>query len=65
VYVHVLDWPDRVLAIPALEGSVTRARLLRTGDAVAYEQTADAVLLRLPERPEGLVDEVVALDLNP
>jgi hypothetical protein len=44
---------------------VTRARLLRTGNAVEYEQTADAVLLRLPERPEGLVDEVIALDLNP
>jgi alpha-L-fucosidase len=64
VYVHVLDWSAPVLAIPGLPVRVLSARLLRNGAAVPFEQVDDAVVLRLPERPADVVDEIVALSLE-
>ncbi len=69
VFVHILDWPDRMLALPGLPGGVRRARMLVGGEAVAVTQTAAGVMLTLPadaaeaggqERP----DRVVVLEME-
>ena len=39
VFVHVLDWADRALALPALGGRVVRARMLRGGEPVRTTET--------------------------
>ncbi|NIR43648.1 MAG: alpha-L-fucosidase, partial [Gemmatimonadetes bacterium] len=64
VYVHVLDWDAPVLALPRLPGRVRAARLLRSGQPVAFETLEDALVLRLPERPAELIDEVVKIELG-
>ena len=61
VFVHVLDWDSQVLALPTFGRDVVDARLLRTQDTVRLEATEAALLLTLPARPDGLVDEVVAI----
>jgi len=65
VFVHVLDWDAPILALPELPGRVRSARLLRTGQPVPVEEIEGGLVLRLPARAEGTVDEVVALALRP
>jgi len=62
VFVHVLEWNGRALAIPS-PGIVEEAQLLRDGSAVTVQEVEGGIVLTLPERPEGLVDEVVQLTL--
>jgi len=64
VYVHILDWPDRELAIPALERPVRRATLFADGSPVPMRASADGLTLTLPERPAGEVDLIVVLELG-
>jgi alpha-L-fucosidase len=63
VYVHVLDWTHRTLALPRLSRAVRSARLLRDGSTVTFTVNDYGLLLKLPDRPAGLVDEVVVLTL--
>jgi hypothetical protein len=53
-----------LLALPALDRTVRRARLLRDGAAVRFEQRAGGLILELPARPADLIDEIVALDVE-
>jgi alpha-L-fucosidase len=48
VFVHVLDWPDAVLALPAFGRRVQRARVLPSGEEVRVRQTASGVTIDLP-----------------
>lgn len=65
VYVHVLDWDAPLLALPELPGRVRSARLLRTGGPVTVEEVDGGLVVRLPDRPAGTIDEIVALTLAP
>ena len=64
VYVHVLDWNAPVLALPELPGRVFSARVLRTGESTSFDVAQGAIVLRLPERPAGTIDEIVALEIE-
>jgi alpha-L-fucosidase len=63
VYVHVLDWPDKVLALPLPPRPVKAARYMADGSEVPFSRDADALLLRLdPEKADPL-DTIVVLEL--
>jgi alpha-L-fucosidase len=62
IFVHVLHWPDRMLALPPLPGTITRAAMLATRDPVAFRQTAAGVSLTLPPAADS-VDRVVVLTM--
>jgi len=64
VYLHVLDWNGRVLALPSLNRKVATARLLRNQAPVPFEMNDDALLVTLPPRPDGLIDEIVVLEMQ-
>jgi alpha-L-fucosidase len=64
VYLHVLDWQDAELAIPSLPRRVHAASLLAGGARVAFTQSATSVVITLPPRAAGEVDQVVVLDLD-
>jgi alpha-L-fucosidase len=64
VYVHVLDWNAPVLALPELPGRVRSARVLRTGESTSFDVVQGAIVLRLPERPAEVIDEIVALEIE-
>ena len=49
VFVHLLDWRDRLLAIPLVGPRVTRATMLGSDVALDFEQTPDGVRLTLPD----------------
>ena len=60
IYVHVLNWRDRQLAIPALEKRITSARLMGSSEAVPFAQTSGGVTLTLPAAGET-PDRVIVL----
>jgi alpha-L-fucosidase len=62
VFVHVLDWQDRVLALPALGARVRSARMLPGGEPVPFLQSDAGLTLTLPasEAP----DRVIVLDTS-
>jgi len=61
VYVHVVSWSDRTLAIPALGAKVKRAWALETGSTVPFVQTDAGITLTLPPRSPSDVDQVIVL----
>ncbi|MFB3903920.1 MAG: alpha-L-fucosidase [Acidobacteriota bacterium] len=64
VFVHILDWPDRMLVLPALGRPVKAARLLKDGAKVEVRQSPAGTVLILPAGPAaGEVDTVVELEL--
>ena len=65
VFVHVLSWPDRLLALPPLGARVVRARMLRTGAPVGVAASGAGVTLTLPEGGDEEADRVVVLTLAP
>ncbi len=63
VFVHVLDWPDRALALPRVGGPIRSAHMLRTGEPVEWVASDVGVTLVLPEEEGGGPDRVVVLEL--
>jgi alpha-L-fucosidase len=64
VYVHLLDWNDAELSLPALPRRVRRAWMLVGGSPVRVRTTAEGVTLTLPPGGDAQVDRVVVLDLG-
>ena len=62
VFVHVLNWPDQVLSIPALGARVVRARMLASGESVGLAPTERGLTLTLPPAKAGEPDRVVVLE---
>ncbi len=61
VYVHVLSWNAKLLALPAISSTIHRARMLTDGSAVPFSQTKDGIVLTLPQAKAGETDRVVVL----
>ena len=63
VYVHLLDWEDEAIALPALGGKVASARMLAGGAPVNVREEAGSVVLRVPKAGRDALDTVVAVEL--
>jgi len=60
VFVHVLNWRDRQLAIPALPARLGSARMMGTGENVSFAQSPTGVVLTLPQAADS-PDRVIVL----
>jgi alpha-L-fucosidase len=60
VYVHVLNWNDRQLSLPASGTRIRSASLLESGEAVPFAQTGAGITLTLPSAA-GIPDRVIVL----
>jgi alpha-L-fucosidase len=65
VYVHVLSWSDRALAIPDIGARVRRATMLATGQAIPFSQSETGITVTLPQRGADEHDQVVVLETQP
>jgi alpha-L-fucosidase len=64
VYIHLFTLPERELVLPVLKHArILSARLL-AGRELAFEQTGDRLVIRLPEEPVDNIDTVIVLDLD-
>ncbi|MGH7594585.1 MAG: alpha-L-fucosidase [Gemmatimonadales bacterium] len=61
VFVHVLHWQDRALALPDIGAHVIRASMLGTGGAVDFVQTATGLTLTMPTATTDEPDRVIVL----
>lgn len=61
-FVHVLDWPDEVLAMPKLSKPVGRATLFGTGKPVEVSEAQGSLLLKLPADGRDPIDTVIVLE---
>jgi len=61
VFVHLLNWGDPVISLPAFGARVAGASMLGTGTRVGVNQTEAAITLTLPAEQIGEVDRVVVL----
>jgi len=64
VYVHILKWSGKLLALPTMQ-KVGSAQDLVTRAAVDFHQSSDGLLLTVPEVKKDEVDRVVVLTLTP
>jgi alpha-L-fucosidase len=61
VFVHVLDWPDELLAIPDIP-NVKTAKAFPGGTPITMRRTEGGLLLRLPASLRNPVDTIVVLE---
>jgi len=61
IFVHLLDWSDRVVSIPTVGARVVRASMLGTGAPVGVTQTEAAITLTLSAAASGEMDRVIVL----
>ncbi len=61
VYVHVLDWPDELLAVPDIPG-VRTARAFPSGTPVTFRRVEGGLLLTIPKQIRNPVDTIVVLE---
>ncbi len=62
VYVHVLNWKDKVLAIPAFGKKIKSAKLFTDKSKVNFTQSAEGIVLTLPKIDEKAYDTVIELE---
>jgi len=63
IYLHVLEWPDEALKLPAISATVVRSRVLGGGKA-EVRQTAAGLDVSVPEADRQTLDTVVVLELD-
>jgi len=61
VFVHVLNWPDRLLALPDFGARVVKASLLKSGERIEVVQAANGLTLALPSAAAEEPDRVIVL----
>jgi alpha-L-fucosidase len=61
VFVHVLEWPDRVLSLPSFGARIVGASMMKSGERVPFVQSDDGITLTLPPAEAGERDRVVVL----
>jgi alpha-L-fucosidase len=64
VYLHVLDWPDPVLALPKPPHRLRSAAYFRDGRKVNVTEQKDALLLRLDRTAADPIDTILALEFE-
>lgn len=63
IYLHILEWQDDVLQLPAISGKVVKASVL-TGGKVNVRQTDSALEISLPQQDRHPIDTIVAIELD-
>ena len=63
IYLHIRDWTEDPLKLPAIPAKVARSRVL-TGGAAEVRQTAAGLEVRVPEADRRPLDTIVALELD-
>jgi alpha-L-fucosidase len=64
VFLHVLDWRDRVLALPRPARAVAGAHYLKDGRQVPFRLEEDALLIHLDPAAADPIDTIVVLQLE-
>lgn len=64
LYIHVLDWQDKILALPALPSGIVSAKYLKDGLKADITVTPDAWLLSIPKNSMDATDTIIVVELD-
>ena len=64
IYVHVFDPSLSVLALPGIAKPLRDAHLMNGGAKVIHGVSEGSVVLQLPKRTPGEIDQVIMLELG-
>lgn len=64
VYVHVLNWQDESLLIPAWGKRVRSAKMFATGTPIKFTQNDYGILLNIPRAQMDEIDTIVELEVR-
>ena len=65
IYLHLLDWSDRLLTVPPVDAKVVRAYRLLDQTPVGVRVDPSGLVITLPARAAETVDEVIVLETQP
>jgi alpha-L-fucosidase len=65
LYIHILDWQDPAILLPALPRRIVAAHYLKDGSRADYQELGSGVLVKIPERARDDIDTIVVLELAP
>ncbi len=65
VYLHLLNWTDRLLTLPTLPRAILKAYRLGDNAAASVKLLDQGIALGLPARQGDPIDEVYVLELKP
>jgi len=63
IYVHIRNWAEDPLRLPAIPAKVVRSRVL-TGGKAEVSQTESGIEISVPESSRQAIDTIVALELD-
>ena len=63
LYVHILDWKDKVLFLPVTDVVIKKAFVFKDKSKLSFIQNKQGVILQLPELPSE-IDYIVELQLK-
>jgi len=63
VYLHILDWPEDTLTLPALQRRIVASQSL-TGRTVSVRQMNEGIEVDVPPPDRDAMDTIIALDLD-
>jgi alpha-L-fucosidase len=63
IFLHIRDWDDDALKLPAIPAKIVRSRVL-TGGTAEVRQTEAGLEVSVPERDRQPLDTIVALELD-
>jgi len=64
IYLHVFDWPQGTLKVPALSEKVNKAYLLARPDETLPLKQGNNIEISLPDQPVDPIATVIVLELN-
>lgn len=64
VYLHVLNWPDAGVTLPALPRRIVDSQVLGMSGAARVTQTAESITVNVPAGERDAADTVIALKLD-
>src|SRR5690606_34305117 len=62
VYVHVLDWTDESLILPAWGKRVKAARVFGSKDVVKFSQNEFGITIKIPASARNEIDTIIELE---
>ncbi|TKJ38734.1 MAG: alpha-L-fucosidase [Planctomycetes bacterium B3_Pla] len=63
VYIHVLNWPDEQLTLPAIPKKIVASSVLTGGEA-SVKQTDEAIEISIPRAYRQEIDTIIKLQLD-
>lgn len=62
IYLHLLDWSDPVLVLPAIPQKIISAKVFGTEDKVRVDQDRDRLIIEFPAKHPYVIDQIIELE---